>query len=645
VLWKPRALDEAGGVAQNVAQSVAQNVAQNIAQGEARLQQARALAAALQLPEIVAGLLVARGLGAVDEARHFLYPSLDQLHSPMEMLGMAAAVARMERAIAQGEAMLIYGDYDVDGTMATVILKTVVELLGGRCDFHVPHRLLEGYGMRDEVIERAAANGVRLIISVDTGIRAFAAAETAERCGVDLIVTDHHLVALGEGVPRALAVLNPNQSDCRYPCKVLCGAGVAFKLAQALLERAGRARLIPSFLKVVAIATIADSVPLLGENRVLVSLGLQGLSRVVNPGLGALLEVCNLGGAPDGKAGGSRPGRAPSASEVAFRIAPRINAAGRMDVARDVVELFTVKDLGRARELAARLDQLNTARQQEEQRISEAVLRKVEESAELRASLCLVVEGEGWHRGVIGICASRLAERYGRPAVVIALDGEEAHGSGRSIPGFHLLDALETAPELFARFGGHAHAVGFAMRAEHVAELRRRIHEYALPRLGGEALQPVLEYDAELALEQVTPRLWEQLRSLQPFGMGNPEPVFLARGTTLMGEPKVLREKHLKLKLRRYASVAGARGVGYGPTDGPPAAGAGPAAGALARGLDALGWRMAHRLENEPLTGGAAVDVLFRIEQNTHKDFGGGLQLVLSDYRRTAGEKAVSGAG
>jgi len=580
-------------------------------------QLSRQLAAALDLPEIVAALLVARGIASVEEAHRFLHPSLDQLHSPMEMLGMRPAVERLERAIAQREPMLIYGDYDVDGTMATVILKTVIELLGGQCDFHVPHRLLEGYGMRDEVIERAAANGVKLIISVDTGIRAFAAAETAERAGVDLIVTDHHLVANNveqrEAIPRALAVLNPNQPGCGYPCKFLCGAGVAFKLAQALLERAGRARLVPSFLKIVAIATIADSVPLLGENRAMVALGLQGLSRVVNPGLEALLELCELGTSD------SKQRRAPSATEVAFRIAPRINAAGRMDVAKDVVELFTVKDGARAQELAARLNQLNLARQQEEQRISEAVLRQVEDSAELSAALCLVVEGEGWHRGVIGICASRVVERFGRPAVVIARDGEEAHGSGRSVPGFHLLDALESAPELFLRFGGHAHAVGFAMRAEHVGELRRRVNDYARARLDGKRLQPVLEYDAELSMDEITPRLWEQLRTLQPFGMGNPEPVFLARAVALMGEPRVLREKHLKLKLRRYGSTP---------------------AGALARGLDALGWRMAHRLQAEPLAGGEALDVLFRIEQNTHKDFGGGLQLVLSDFRRAQAEGA-----
>ena len=562
--------------------------------------EAQELAAALELPEQIAGLLIARGIHSTEDAHRFLHPALDHLHPPMAMLGMAAAIERLERAIANREPTLIYGDYDVDGTMATVILKTAIELLGGQCTFHVPHRLLEGYGMRDEVIERAAEQGTRLIISVDTGIRAFAAAETAARVGVDLIVTDHHLVAHSEGVPRALSVLNPHQPGCGYPCKDLCGAGVAFKVAQALLERAGRGRLVPSFLKVVAIATIADSVPLLGENRALVALGLEGLRTVVNPGLAALLEVSEL-----------NHGRQISAGDVAFRVAPRMNAAGRMDVASDVVELFTIKDATRAKEIAQRLNQLNSARQQEEQRISEAVLQQVAENPELREASCMVVDGEGWHRGVIGICASRVVERFARPALVVARDGDEAHGSGRSIHGFHLLDALETASDLFLRYGGHAYAVGFAMRSENLPELRRRLNEYARARLTAEQLQPALEYDTELGIEQVTPRFWESLRCLQPFGAGNPEPVFLARSATLQGAPKVMREKHLKLRLR-----CGANGQ----------------QSALARGLDALGWRMAHRLESAPLAGGDALDLLFRVEQNTHPDFGGGLQLVLSDY-------------
>jgi single-stranded-DNA-specific exonuclease len=298
-----------------------------------------------------------------------------------------------------------------------------------------------------------------------------------------------------------------------------------------------------------------------------------------------------------------------------------MNAAGRMDVAKDVVELFTVKDPARAKELAEKLDELNSARQQEEQRISDAVLKQVETHDELRNAACMVVDGEGWHRGVIGICASRVVDRFGRPALVISRDGDEAHGSGRSIPGFHLLGALETVPELFLRFGGHAHAVGFAMRSENVEELRRRLNLYATTKLEADELQPVLEFDGELTLEQVTPRFWESLRALQPFGMGNPEPIFAALGVTMMGEPKVMKEKHMKLKLRRYEHSKG---------------------GALARGVDALGWRMAHRLAAEPLVGGESVDVLFRIEQNTHKDFGGGLQLVLSDFRRAESGQVVS---
>lgn len=563
---------------------------------------ARELASALGIPCRLARLLTARGLQSREEAERFLHPSLDQLHSPMLMLGMREAVERLERAIAQQEKLLIYGDYDVDGTAATVILKTVVELLGGHCEYHVPHRLQEGYGMRDEVIERAATSGVRLIVSVDTGIRAFAAAETAARCGVDLIVTDHHLLEQQGEVPRALAVLNPNQPDCGYPAKDLSGAGVAFKVAQALLERAGRARLVPSFLKIAALATIADAVPLVEENRVIAALGLAGLEHVVNPGLRALLEVCDLGG------------RAPTATEIAFRVAPRINAAGRMDVAREVVELFTVKDATRAKQLAVRLDQLNTARQSEEQRILQEVLQQIEQREELREASCLVVDGEGWHRGVIGICAARVVERFGRPALVISREGEEAHGSGRSVEGFHLLDALESVGDLLLKFGGHAHAVGFSLRTENLPELRRRLDAYAQPQLAAlTSVAPQLDYDGELELDEITPRFWEQLRRLEPFGVGNPEPRFMTRAAQLLGEPRILKEKHLKLRLKREAD------------------------GAMTRAMDALGWRMAHRLEQEPLHGGDRVDLLFRIEQNTNREFGGGLQLVLSDFRLAEG--------
>jgi len=373
----------------------------------------------LVLRNTLAKLLVLRGIDSPESALPFLSPSLAHLHSPYLMTGMKAAVDRLDAAIERKEGILVYGDYDVDGTTAVVILKTAIELCGGTAEFHVPHRIREGYDLRGDVIERAAAAGIRLVISVDAGTRAFAAAESARRAGVDLIITDHHLPGQ-DGLPHAFAVVNPNQPGCEYPCKSLCGAGIAFKLAQALMEKRlahrDQAQLLVSFMKIAAIATIADSVPLVGENRVIASLGLNALRSAMNPGLKALLEVAQLGGKP------LRSG------EVGFRLAPRINAAGRMDIAKDVIELFSVKDVARVREIALRLDKLNSERQEEERRIVDAIEQRLAEDAALRDSYCMVIDGEGWHRGVIGITATRVVERYGRPALVVSRDGNGEEG-------------------------------------------------------------------------------------------------------------------------------------------------------------------------------------------------------------------------
>ncbi|MGA1998898.1 MAG: single-stranded-DNA-specific exonuclease RecJ [Terriglobales bacterium] len=587
-------------------------------------QQATRLATDLRLPPVIARLLVARGITTGEQAHHFLHPSLDQLHSPHLMLGMDTAAERLRRAIANREQILIYGDYDVDGTTAIVILKTAIELCGGTADFHVPHRIREGYGMQDDVIERAASAGVSLIISVDTGIRAFAAAETARRLGVDLIVTDHHLPE-GQGVPPALAVLNPNQAGCAYPCKALCGAGVAFKLAQSLLEESGRARLLPSFLKMVAIATIADAVPLVGENRVFASLGLDGLRHPVNAGLKALLEVAALSA------------KKLSATDVAFRIAPRLNAAGRMDVAQDVIELFSVKDARRAQEIAARLNQLNSDRQLEEKRIFEAVEERLASAPEVRDSFCLVVDGDQWHRGVIGIAAARVVERYGRPALVLSREDGEAYGSGRSIPAFHLLDALESCRQMFTRFGGHAHAVGFSLPCDRVPALRAALDRYARGRLTPADFERVLEYDGELPLSEVTPAFYECVQKLNPFGMSNPEPVFAARGARVAYPPKILKEKHVKMRLL---------GAPHLPDGAPHLPGVGRC-GSLSNGatkspraIDALGWRMAERVQQASILAGDAVDVAFTLELNDHPEYGG-LELRLADIVKTAQKAAT----
>jgi len=558
---------------------------------------------------ILAKLLLLRGIDSPASAVPFLSPSLDSLHSPYLMTGMRAAIDRLDSAIERREGILVYGDYDVDGTTAVVILKTAIELCGGAADFHVPHRMREGYDLRGDVIERAAAAGIRLVISVDSGTRAFAAAESARRAGVDLIITDHHLPG-PDGLPHALAVVNPNQPGCDYPCKSLCGAGIAFKVAQALMQKRlahrDQSQLLLSFLKVAAIATIADSVPLIGENRVIASLGLNALRSAVNPGLKALLEVAQLSGKPL------------SSGEVAFRIAPRINAAGRMDVAKDVIELFSVKEAARARDIAHRLDKLNSERQEEERRIVDAIELRLTEDAALRDSYCMVIDGDGWHRGVIGITAARVVERYGRPALVVSRDREEAHGSGRSIPAFHLLNALESCGALFTRYGGHAHAVGFSLPSARVSELRAQLDTYSRSRLCLADFEPVLNIDAELALDSVTPELFEALRKLEPFGAGNPEPVFCASAARLVAPPKVLKEKHVRLKLAANGQSGWRRSLTY----------------------NAVGWKLAKRVALEKLLPGDLLDIAFTLDHNEHREFGG-IELSLRDFKCKQGMQAA----
>lgn len=549
----------------------------------------------------LAKLLVLRGVDSPEAAAAFLSPSIDQLHSPYLLTGMKAAMDRLDAAIQRKERILIYGDYDVDGTTAIVILKTAIELCGGETDFHVPHRIREGYDLREDVIEAAAAAGTRLVISVDAGTRAFAAAESARRAGIDLIITDHHLPG-PDGLPHALAVVNPNQLGCDYPCKSLCGAGIAFKLAQALLEKRlghrDQKALLLSFMKVAAIATIADCVPLRGENRVIASLGLNALRSAVNPGLKALLEVARLGGKPL------------SSGEVAFRVAPRINAAGRMDIAREVIDLFSTKDGARAKEIADRLDKLNGERQEEERRIVDAIEQRLAADPALRDAYCMVIDGDGWHRGVIGITATRVVERHGRPALVVSRDGEEAHGSGRSISAFHLLQALESCPQLFSRFGGHAHAVGFSLPSSHITQLQQQLDAYARARLRLDDFIPVVDIDASMPVEAITPQFMQALNRLEPFGTGNPEPVFRA-SARVAEPPRILKDKHVQLKLS--------------PIDG--------AARGWKKSLKykAMAWRLAEPIEREKLLVGDTLEVAFTLDHNDHPEFGG-IELSLRDF-------------
>lgn len=578
------------------------------------------LAAELGCPVAIAAALAARGITDAANARRFFNPSLDDLIDPLKMRGMAEAVARVRQAVQAGEPILIYGDYDVDGTTATVLLKTAIERSAKRdrpadVRYHVPHRLREGYGMQANILGDAAAAGVRLVISVDTGIRAFAAASEAKALGLDLIVTDHHLPDEAEGVPEALAVINPAQAGCGYPFKSLCGAGVAFKLAWAILEAVAegdqererlRRSLIPSFLKLVAIATVADAVPLEGENRAIAALGLQALRNPVQPGLRALMQVAQI-----------PADRAPTAVEVGFRIAPRINAAGRMDIASDVVELFLTRDAGRASALAEKLDRLNEERRATEARALEtiddrlALLRDVDGN---HAAECLVLDGEEWHRGVLGILASRVVDRTGRPALVLTHEDGHAHGSGRSVAGFHLLDALTAVHAegdgLFSRFGGHAHAVGFSLPSERVEALRERMRRYGASQLTEALLRPPLEYDAEVPLNELTSEFYAWLMRCGPFGVGNREPVFVSRGAELISDVRLIKEKHICLQLRQ----------------------------ADPRSLSALGWSRVidwrARCNALQLRQGSRVDIAYRLKAKTNPQFPG-LELELLGLNRS----------
>lgn len=517
----------------------------------------------LKLTPLAARVLANRGFD-VPGAERFLSPGLDGLHDPFLMRDMDCAVKRLWRAVQAREPVLLYGDYDVDGTSSVVVLKKAIELLGGCASFHIPHRLKDGYGMRSEVIDHAAREGVRLIVSVDTGIRAGDVVRHAQATGIDVIVTDHHLPE--QELPPALAVLNPNRTDCNYPNKHLCGAGVALKLVQALLAHSGmpiprQAALLDSFLKPVAIATVADIVPLTGENRVIVQRGLSGMRRVKNVGLRALMTVAGLD-----------EGEPPSTHEVAFRLAPRINAAGRMATAKDVIELFLTDDLNRAKEIAESLDALNRERQSVEAEIVEIVLKQCLDRADVHDQAAFVFAGDGWHLGVLGIVASRLVEKLCRPVFVLSNSssvdeslGLHLSGSGRSVPAFHLLAALEAMPELFAKFGGHKQAAGVTLPSIHLAEFQRRFNEHASGLLQADDMRPQFQVDAEASFVDFTDGGVEQLLRLGPFGFGNTNPIFQIREAEVAGPARVLAEgKHYSVPLRHAGRLIFCKAWSFG---------------------------------------------------------------------------------
>ncbi len=482
-------------------------------------QRAAMLARVLDIAPVVASLLISRGCDDERSARAFLQPSYDQLHDPYLMLGMREAVSRLLRAIDLSEPILIYGDYDVDGTTGTAVLLRALE-----------------------------------------------------------------------------SVLNPNQRGCTYPDKNLAGVGVAFKLVHALFRERGRESQVAAFLKVVAIGTVADVAKLVGENRTIVTLGLKDLANARNPGLRALMEVSGCG-----------DGSGMKAYDLGFRVGPRINAAGRMDAARAVVELFETKDREEAQRLAEHLDRRNQERKQVQAEIIARAIAELETFNSVgEHSHVAVIAGQGWHRGVIGIAASKIAEKINRPCVVISIEGEIGHGSARSIEAYHLLNGLTDCSDLFEKFGGHSHAAGITIKADRIEEFRRRLNAHAAARLTDEDLQPRIFIDAELPAESITFEFANQLRALEPFGAGNPRPVFLTRNLRVMSEPLVMKEQHLKLRL----------------------------AGSGGRPLETVWWHGVESMEQTPGMN-TGIEMAYTIETNSWNNEVR-LQLCVEDLRQVA---------
>jgi single-stranded-DNA-specific exonuclease len=459
-------------------------------------------------------LMIRRGVTDEDSFRRFVAPAIGDLHDPSSIHGMDHACERIARAVRDGEGIVIYGDYDVDGVTSIVLLQSVLRSLGADAGFVVPHRLVDGYGLKMEVLDRVLSErNVKLVITVDCGITSIEPVNRAIERGIDVIITDHHLPP--GTLPEAAAVLNPKQPGCAYPFKDLAGVGVAFKLCCELIRRAGKKTSIDSLLKIAAIGTVADVAPLVGENRTITSLGLAGLADVRNPGLRALLKRLGLGG------------RALRAVDVGFKIGPRINAAGRLASANTAIDLFSAVDEEAAWDICVELDRMNVERQQIEKQV-----RALAEAQIVGGERILILAGEGWHRGVLGLTAGRIAQRYHRPTLVMTIEGELCVGSGRSIQTVDLHSELDAVHELFTHFGGHEFACGFSFEAKNLDALRERLRE-RFARFDESIFRREAQVDATLTLADIDPEFIKTHEMLQPFGAGNAQPLFVVRDVTI----------------------------------------------------------------------------------------------------------------
>ncbi len=546
------------------------------------------------LDKLVVKILFNRQIDSPEAIQKFLNPTLDDLLDPFEMFGMDKAIERILDALRENEKMMVYGDYDVDGITASSLLYLVLNKLGAQVYYYLPNRLVEGYGLSEGGIQEAKDKGVTLIISVDTGVTAVDEVEYAREMGIDCILTDHH--EPGETLPKAVALVNPKQKACTYSGGELSGVGVAFKVAQALYQTLGQDNYeLEEHLDLVALGTSADIVPLVGENRVLTKFGIRQIARTTKPGLKSLIFVSGLMGKEIGT------------GQVVFILAPRINAVGRLGDASMAIKLLTTKDERAAAEIARTLDKENQRRKNIDEKTLNEALDQIPEVADIENDCAIVLASEGWHQGVIGIVASRLVEKYHLPTVMIAIDKGEGKGSARSIPGFHLCDALKECEDVLLRYGGHKYAAGLTIKPENIEEFRRLFKKVSAKMLTSEDLVAKLYIDSEIELDSIDNKFLDTIETFSPFGPQNMRPVFLSRNCEVLGQPYCVGKNHLKMKVKKGDGVFDIIGFGFGA------------------------W--ANRLSGR----GSLVDLVYVVEYN-HWDGNTRIQLRLKDIRLAAGD-------
>lgn len=512
-------------------------------------QKVKHLMQVLQIDEVVASLLVQRGIETFEEAKTFFRPDLSDLHDPYLMKDMDKAVMRIEKAVAEGENIMVFGDYDVDGTTAVSLVSSYLRSFYPNVATYIPDRYKEGYGVSDAGIDFADDNGMTLIIALDCGIKSIDKVEYAKSKGIDFIICDHHRP--GDELPDAVAVLDPKRADCNYPYDELCGCGVGFKLIQALAERRGQTitDLVP-YLDLVATAIAADIVPITGENRVLATFGLDIINTFPRPGIQALIQNVKK--------------QKLTISDVVFIIAPRINAAGRIYHGNKAVELLTEFNLEQAEEFASQIEGLNTDRKDLDKQITVEALMQIETNNE-QERFSTVVYDENWHKGVIGIVASRLIETYYRPTLVFTKSGEKLAASARSVKDFDIYNALEACADYLEQFGGHMYAAGLTLKEEQFAGFKQKFEEVVSATIAPELLIPEVSVDAEIDFMDITPKFFRILKQFEPFGPGNMTPVFLSRGLrdTGYGKPIGADETHLRLFVKQ-GEGEGFGAIGFG---------------------------------------------------------------------------------